>query len=726
MSNTAIRHFKAFLFASVGMVALATAPALAADPVKDEEATELPDLVIKGEADKVEDNKLAPAYAGGQVARGSRVGVLGNQDIMDVPFSSTSYTEELIRNQNATTLSDVIANDPSVRMGFGFGNFSEQFIIRGFPLYAEDISIDGLYGVTPRQVIYLDMYERVEVLKGASAFLNGAAPSGTGIGGGINLVPKRAGDEALTRVSGIYSMNGQLGGHVDSGMRFGANKEWGIRLNVGGNDGETSIDDEKRWYALGAAAIDYRGENTRVAVDLYSQKTKIEKGRPVVYLGGLTSVPDAPDADTNYGADWSYSTLRDTSAILSVEHDLTANLMVYAKAGYREMREDGVYGSPTLNNANGDADMSRLNVPREDKNISATGGIRAKFVTGGVNHALNLGASTLTTENRNSYEFGFTSPTNIYNPGNPAYPATWFGGGSFSDLPLVSRVKTSSVYLSDTANFLSDRVHLTLGLRSQKLHVQNFDRTTFINTDDYDESAVTPVVGVAVNVTEEVSLYANRIEGLAQGPTAPGTAANAGQIFAPYKSVQYEVGGKVDLGTLGFGVAVFQTAQPIGIDSGIGTLFTVDGEQENTGIELTAFGEITEGLRVLGGVTYIDAEQTKTSSGTNDGKTAPGVPEYQANISTEYDLPFLKGSTVLARVVYTSEQYFDVANMIELPSWTRLDLGARYTLDAGGRPLTFNLTAENVTNEGYWSSAAGGYLTQGKPLTAKFSVSTEF
>ena len=129
---------------------------------------------------------------------------------------------------------------------------------------------------------------------------------------------------------------------------------------------------------------------------------------------------------------------------------------------------------------------------------------------------------------------------------------------------------------------------------------------------------------------------------------------------------------------------------------------------------------------MLGGVTLIDSELSGTAGGANDGNEGVAAPKVQANIGTEYDLPFLAGATVTARVIYTSSQQFNAANTLEVPSWTRLDLGARYTIDAGNRPLTFNLTAENVTNEGYWASASGGYLTQGRPLTAKFSVSTEF
>ncbi len=39
------------------------------------------------------------------VARGSRVGVLGNRDFMNTPFSINSYTEKTIEDQQAVTTS---------------------------------------------------------------------------------------------------------------------------------------------------------------------------------------------------------------------------------------------------------------------------------------------------------------------------------------------------------------------------------------------------------------------------------------------------------------------------------------------------------------------------------------------------------------------------------------------------------------------------------------------
>src|SRR5262245_16680496 len=57
---------------------------------------------------------LTPEYQGGQVATGGRAGVLGNIDFMSAPFTSTNYTNELIKNQQARTVGDVLQNDPSV------------------------------------------------------------------------------------------------------------------------------------------------------------------------------------------------------------------------------------------------------------------------------------------------------------------------------------------------------------------------------------------------------------------------------------------------------------------------------------------------------------------------------------------------------------------------------------------------------------------------------------
>jgi len=131
-------------------------------------STTLDTVVVNASADASVEG-LQPAYAGGQVVRGGRVGILGTQDTMSTPFSLTAHTNELIQDRQAKSVGEVLQNDPGVRLARGFGNFQEScFILR-----SDDVAYYGLYSLLPRQYIATELFERVEVLRGASAFLNG-------------------------------------------------------------------------------------------------------------------------------------------------------------------------------------------------------------------------------------------------------------------------------------------------------------------------------------------------------------------------------------------------------------------------------------------------------------------------------------------------------------------------------------------------------------------------
>ena len=145
---------------------------------------------------------------------------------MDVPFSTTNYTSELIENQQGLTIADVVMNDASVRTLQARGGYGDDFQIRGFSVGARDVSMNGLYGLVPATRVPLEMIERVEVLKGPGSLTNGVGPSGS-IGGTINVVTKRANDIPLTRLTSTYMGKAQFGTHLDVGRRFGADNQWG-------------------------------------------------------------------------------------------------------------------------------------------------------------------------------------------------------------------------------------------------------------------------------------------------------------------------------------------------------------------------------------------------------------------------------------------------------------------------------------------------------------------
>jgi iron complex outermembrane receptor protein len=203
--------------------------------------------------------------------------------------------------------------------------------------------------------------------------------------------------------------------------------------------------------------------------------------------------------------------------------------------------------------------------------------------------------------------------------------------------------------------------------------------------------------------------------------------SNAGEIFEPFKSKQYEVGAKYDGGMLGGSVAVFRISQPSTVL--VGNTVVEDGEQRNQGIELSVYGQLSNQLRLLGGFTLLDAENRRGDAPANDGKDVIGVPSTQANIGVDWDLP-ISGLSTDARLVYTSSQAADAGNTLEIPSWTRLDLGARYEVELGNRLLTIRGRVDNVTDKNYWSSVGGSfnanYLVLGAPRTFIVSASFDF
>jgi len=474
----------------------------------------------------------------------------------------------------------VLENDPTIRTTTGFGIAGELFVVRGFALAGDDIGYDGLYGIMPRQLVAPELYESVQVLNGSTAFLNGAAPGGTGVGGSVNLIPKRASDRAITRGTLGYTGPEHFGGGFDIGRRMGTNGEWGIRINGTVRSGDASIDDEFRSSHVLGAALDYNSGPFRASLDLAYQRVKVSHFRPKLRVNTLAVIPDAPDASTNFGQPWQYTTLRDVFGQARVEYDVAQDVMVYAAFGARDGAEEGVYSTPTLvNAATGQITVSSSFIPRTDNNEAATAGLRARFNTGGITHAVNAGGSINWLVNRNAFEFYALSAerNNLYAPVavTPSTTVTFVGGDLDDPFP-ISRTRLSSAFVSDTIGLWDDRVLFTAGLRLQAINVKSYSNATGLLTSEYDEEKVTPVVGLVVKPTDGLSLYANRIEALVQGAVAPASGANpsggaalpvtnAGEVLPPFVSEQYEIGGKLTRGGVDLWLALFQIDQKTAI-----------------------------------------------------------------------------------------------------------------------------------------------------------------
>lgn len=525
------------------------------------ETTLLPSVVVTG-AD-AHPSALPVAYTGGQVARGGRLGLLGNRDVMDTPFSVANYTSDLLANRQAVTLADALNVDSSVRFTGQIGGVTDSFYIRGFPIgegNLGEIAFDGVYGVAPNYHVFTDYIERVEVLKGPAALLYGMSPN-SGVGGVINMVPKRSLPQDLTRVSADYAGASQFGGRVDLSRRFGDDGAWGVRVNGLHRQGDTPLDNLHSRTDLGALSLDYQGEKLRASLDLLIQNEKVDAPtRPFLVAAGLR-VPDAPDGRRNATQPWSWWKSEGESALLRVEYDISDRLTVFADAGGSSTTINRLSDqTPTLVNAAGDTRVTPNHFKFQVDRSTYNAGLRAKLDTGPVRHAITFMGTLYSDRNAQASVNGTALSSNIYHPvtrprQDIAAPAS---------VPKVSSSDLSGFALADTLSVLDERVQLTLGARQQRVESRNFNGVTGARTLSYDESAITPLAGLVLKPWRNVSFYGNYIEGLSKGDVAPATATNAGQVFKPYKSKQKEVGVKVDFDSAMLTLSAFEITKPSG------------------------------------------------------------------------------------------------------------------------------------------------------------------
>jgi iron complex outermembrane recepter protein len=697
-------------------VAIASLSTLAAPTValaQSTDATRLDAVEVTAEATRVE--------------RNGSLGVLGSGDVMDTPFSTTNYTSKMLEDQQARTLADVVVNEASVRVMTSTGSFSEDFQIRGFNVTSGDVGFNGLYGLTSSNRMPAAMMERVEVLKGPGTLMYGISPNGS-IGGNINIVTKRAGDLPLTRLTTTYESKSVFGAHLDTSRRFGNNNQWGVRFNGVYRDGQTSLDDGHQKLGLGAIAVDYRSLNLRWTLDAYSQRENVDNFRAQTgFSPNNTTIPRPPSGHTAIydGADLMS---RDRAIATRLEFDTSDNLMLYAAGGYRYGNSEQDFPSARTTNAVDDVGNLRIInswYDAESRNRTGEVGARAKFETGPVKHLVSASGSLLKSEAGSFYLSAPLSQTinsNIYNP-IKLIPMT----GMRLSPTKNSETELTSYSLTDTLSFANDRVLVTGGLRKQQVKVENFNAAGAVTTS-YDEGAVSPLFGIVVRPNQHTSLYANMTSGLTRGGTAPATAANAGEVFEPYKSKQYEAGVKLDYAGLISTVSVFQIDRPNAVVDPVSNIYNFDGQQRNRGLELSAVGEVLPGLNLMASATIYDAKLQKTAGGVNQGNDANGVPRHTLNFGADWELPGVPGLSVNTRAIYTAATPYNQENTLTLPSWTRVDIGGRYVTRMGNTPVTLRASVENVFNERYWLSSST-LLTVGTvaaPRTVLMSAQFDF
>ncbi len=384
-----------------------------------------------------------------------------------------------------------------------------------------------------------------------------------------------------------------------------------------------------------------------------------------------------------------------------------------------------------VTNEAGDANSQYYHVKMKQKNVAANLGLEGAFSTGAVDHVIGVRADYLNRETdqhkgRGSAEVPFT--TNLYDPSkNGAMPVQVPETSTIADNDYIS------YSLTDQISMLDDKLQFILGARFQDMDIEN--PTTGVK---YSENKVSPSVGIVVKPWgEDFSLYSSYVEGLVQGNTVDNPLdANDGTTFAPLQTKQYEVGAKYQHGSWLHTLAAYQIEKPSTMTefyaapiNGNTQITTDGGETKSKGVEYGFSGNIIDDLIVWGNLAYIDVQYTKGMSGkvALAGQTVEGQPEFTAGLGLEYHLPQVEGFSVNTRATYVDSQYLNNTNTLELPSYTLLDVGAKYKTNIGGVETTLRANIDNVTDEKYWAGVFNsGFTTLGSGRTYKLGLSFDF
>lgn len=680
---------------------------------------------IGAKAESLDAGTAADAYR----VKTANIGVLGNTDLQNTPYSVEVYSREYMDNLQARSLSDLTKYDASISlMPSDMIHENNSTIIRGIYLdFNTGQKLDGLNLRSRASDLPLEHIERTEVLKGASGFLYGfGEPGGT-----LNYVLKRPTEEFTGSIDTLVMDSGLLLLHGDVSGRFGSQDRFGYRVNAVQQSGDTYINNGDLKRSSNSVALDWR-----ITPDLIWQVDALQAQRKSYgsYWGLVPNTdgtannwtigePLAPiDGSKRLAPSWaryeSEHKTYGTDLIWQFHHDWDVKLSHRYSSNYRYNFAAVVFAS-----VDGSYSETIRNFSNFFESNQTQGVITGKLSTGMIKHDLTAGLSQTKTINfnnigsTNNTRHTFANLGNIYDPVTDPVEFTDLNiaylDKSDSKLREYSNVQRREVFLSDTLHIGNDW-DVIIGARHGTIDSEYAD---------YKESAITPTLAVIYRPVEWMSIYASYVEAFQEGATAPETAANAGEVFDPLISKQYETGIKIDQTDWSANIALFQLKQGLTYTDG-NNVFSQDGEADYQGLEISGKANIGTNWLLGASATWLDASNEKTTDVSLEGKNITGVAREQVRLYGEYHVPD-SAWALTGGAQYTGKRPTDAANQWYVDSVTLFNLGARYQLNVKDHPITLRLNIENLTDEAYWLTD-GSYLKQGAPLTVKLGVQFEF
>ena len=694
-------------------------------------------------------------------------------DIDELPRTAQVLPEQLVLDQNANTLTDVLVNAAGVSRAHGFGGAETQINIRGFT--NNHIFVDG-NPVSSRHNIDTANIESAEVVLGPASILHGQVSPG----GLVNIITKKPQQESAHSVQLDLDEHGKRKVVVDSTGALSDKVQY--RLILSGEDSETfrqvhtadgTFDSEKKIGTIAPSLSYSPDENNTFTLRLShtEQELPIDRGTVAVDNGsGQLEIAKLP-RDRRLGSEFDLRDSSEDMVQLDWDHVLANGWTNRLKVGYYEKNFDDYQSRPSAGfnppasivpgsvQANGlllRTFDSNLDVEESDFFISDS--LTGDYQVGGIENTLYLGA--------NYYRRGVkhndgVALTNVAGPVNSTNFDVISINGPLQ--PANSRQAQTVVSATDSVfteygvslqnlSYLTEKLNLLAGVRYDHFEVDRDDTIFFESKSGgarYDQLAtptqldisssnsnVSGQLGLIYHLTDELSVYGSYAESfLPNYPDVTAGVVSGSGDLDPEEASQFELGLKSSLmdDKLRLTASVYELTRK-NVMTFESLVARLNGEEQTRGVDISATMQFIQGMNVLASYSYMDSEivDDNSASLSNEGNTPFSVPENKARVwgSYEFQDGDLAGLGLGLGAEYVDERFGNDANTFKLPSYTIFDAAAWYYIPMGaGNKLRLQAGVKNLTDKTWYPANGSGNafrINVGDPRTVYLTARYEF
>ena len=637
-----------------------------------------------------------------------------NLTVMENPQPIAIVTHEIIEQQQAKQLSDVLQNVNGIYITSSRGNSQDSFGGRGFSLGNDNIFKNGgrvNSGIFPE----VSGLERVEVLKGANAMMYG----NTAAGGVINMITKKP----------RFNFGGSVGLNIGSWNTYKPtldvygplSKNIAFRVNGTYETAESFRDVvESNKFYVNPSFLFNLGSKSQLIIEADYLK---HDATPDFGIGSIThadksySLNEGVGRNTFFGTDWQYQNVQQASTSATFNHQLNDKWTLNAIATYQNFTKD-YFSSERIqwltNSATGRISWNRPfgKTYTEQNYGSAQINLNGEFNTGRINHKVLIGTDTDYNQN-DTYAFNLKTTTNTLYLDDPS---TW-GNVEMPEASSKDKTRTRArrfgVYAQDFIS-LTNQLKVIAGLRWSYVENMPTIKTdyakngakSFAANSATSDNAISPKLGIVYMPNNNLSVFATYTNSF---------SANVGRnvddsALKPTTIDQFEIGGKKNLWNNALAVnlslyqIMYQNYYQAALDANgnpidnTGLIKEYVGKMRSRGVELDITGNPTQNISIIGGFSYNNSVylDTPNNVGYIENQRIVRTPATTVNLSGFYSFTnTLKGLKLGAGIYYVGNRYAGwndtkiggsnslearngVSRMIKVDPYTTVSLSAGY------------------------------------------------